>query len=106
MKSEREKCTRESHALDAATLAFEILAKTRMLGRFASTVEAFNDYECAPRAWRHVSPMLCEHCGQRRSLEVIGLVCKQLRRAGLGSCPKKSAAALARTLLYTILQVR
>ena len=45
MKNETEKCTRESHALDAVALAFEILTETRMLSRFASTVEAFNDYE-------------------------------------------------------------
>ena len=70
MKSQMEKCTRESHAFDAVTLAFEILAETRMLSRFASTVEAFNNYECASRALTHVSPMLCKHYRQWGSLEV------------------------------------
>ena len=73
MKSETEKCTRESYALDAVTLAFEILAETLMLSRFASTIQAFYDYECASRALTHVSPMLCKHYRQCGSLDVHSL---------------------------------
>ena len=84
MEGEMEKSTRESHALDAMTLAFQVLAETRMLSRFASTVEALDDYECASRAPRHIFLCSVSVDIQRTPLQVLWLVCVQLRRAGLG----------------------
>ena len=40
--------TRKPHALDSATLAFETLAKSGMLGRFPSAIETLYDYQGAP----------------------------------------------------------
>ena len=40
--------TRKSHALDSATLAFEILAKSGMLCRLPSAIEALYDYQGPP----------------------------------------------------------
>lgn len=77
--------TGESHALDAVTPAFEVLAEAGMLGRFAGAVKSFDDYQGTSLSSGHI-------------LKNSQFVSMRVRRIGLGGI-----ARLARLGGFTLI---
>lgn len=68
-----------------------------MLSRFTSTVEAFNDYECASRALRHI--LLCSVSGIYNGCHCNSFGWSTNSPVGLALADTQCAADLASMLL-------